>query len=145
MLLSKSQLHHLIADVQNKDPLAVQKAVRFIAGESLGMWHNRARAKLCRHFKRNPPGTEQQAMLVDCIAQRLGEGRFYEQFKDQLAMAVSFSPDKMAEAAEIAMKSDRRYIRKYGKWLQHRLAYFHSSQKTRGNNGIDRNSNDAAC
>ena len=116
------ELHGFIAEVKNGEQTSVSKAVDFVIAESLGMWHNRARAKLCRHFKNHPPTPDQQTRLVESIAKRLITGRFYEQFKDQLAMAIRFCPARMSDAAAAASQSERPYVQKYAEWVQHRVA-----------------------
>ncbi len=85
------------------------------------MWHNRARAKLCRYFKNHPPCDDDRMRMVDAINNRLIQGRFSEQFKDQLSMAIRFDPDRMAEAVSVASSSDRGYIRRYAGWVRHAL------------------------
>ena len=115
--LTKPELHLLIDEVKCGDADAVARAVEFVTAESFGMWHNRARAKLCRYFKNHPPSDDKCRSLVDAIESRLIEGRFYEQFKDQLAMAIRFDPDRMAEAAAVASRSERAYVRRYADWL----------------------------
>lgn len=119
--LTKPELHSLIEDVKRGDTEAATRAVAFVTAESFGMWHNRARAKLCRYFKNHPPSDEQCNSMVDAIASRLIDGRFYEQFKDQLSMAIRFAPDRMAETANAASRSDKNYIRKYAAWVRHAL------------------------
>ena len=119
--LSKGDLHDLIARVKNGDQLAIDKAIDFIVADSLGMWHNRARAKLCRHFKNATPDKEQQRRLVDRIKSRLINGDFHEQFKDQLGMATNFAPRELQQAANSALENEKRYIRKYAKWVLTRI------------------------
>ena len=109
--------------MKSGDEAAISRAVEFVALESLGMWHNRARAKLARHFKNHAPDAEQQTQMVDAIVDRLKTGRYYEQFKDQLAMAVRFRPNGLLLAADVAIKSDRSYIQKYAKWVQNRVGW----------------------
>ncbi|TWU17788.1 hypothetical protein Pla52o_50030 [Novipirellula galeiformis] len=116
--LTKSDLHSLIEDVKRGDTDAATRAVAFVTAESLGMWHNRARAKLCRYFKNHPPSDDQCKSMVDAIVNRLIDGRFYEQFKDQLSMAIRFAPARMAEAADVASCSNREYIRRYAAWVR---------------------------
>ncbi len=118
---TKPELHSLIEDVKRGDPDAATRAVAFVTAESFGMWHNRARAKLCRYFKNQPPSDNQCRSMVDAIINRLIDGRFYEQFKDQLSMAIRFAPDRMAEAAAVAPHSDKEYIRRYADWVRHAL------------------------
>ena len=97
--LSKGDLHDLIAKVKSRDLPSIARAIDFVTADSLGMWHNRARAKLCRYFKNEPPNNEQQRRLVETIEQRLVTGSFYEQFKDQLGLAAIFDPDQIKLAA----------------------------------------------
>ena len=127
--LSKHDLADLIANVKRGDESATSQAVTFVTAESFGLWHNRARAKLCRFFKNHPPSPDECGRLVNTIANRLLEGRFYEQFKDQLSMAIRFSPEVLAQSAAVAVGSDRDYIRRYGRWVQNVL----ESTDTRGN------------
>ncbi|WP_145304521.1 hypothetical protein [Crateriforma conspicua] len=119
--LTKTELHSLVAAVKLGDLEATSRAVEFVAAESFGMWHNRARAKLCRYFKNHPPTDDQSKRMVDAIIDRLIDGRFSEQFKDQLSMAIRFSPARMAEAATVASASDRNYIRRYADWVRQTL------------------------
>ena len=119
--LTKSDLHSLIDDVKRGDPDATSRATVFVAAESFGMWHNRARANLCRYFKNHPPSDGECKRMVDAIVNRLTDGRFSEQFKDQLSMAIRFDPDRMAEAVTIASSSERGYIRRYADWVRHAL------------------------
>ena len=119
--LTKSELHSLIAEVKLGDADAQARAVAFVTAESFGMWHNRARAKLCRYFKNHPPTESHCTSMVDAIERRLIDGRFYEQFKDQLSMAIRFAPDRMAVAAAVGSRSDKDYIRRYSAWTFHAI------------------------
>jgi hypothetical protein len=119
--LSKTDLECLIDDVKRGDEDAISRSIAFLTAESFGYWHNRARAKLCRHFKNNPPPSSDRDRLVDAIIGRLLGGYFYEQFFDQLSMAIRFAPDRLKRAASIANDSDREYIRRYGVRVQHAI------------------------
>ncbi|WP_039962531.1 hypothetical protein [Rhodopirellula europaea] len=119
--LTKSELHTLINDVKAGDQDAIARATAFVSAESFGMWHNRARAKLCRYFKNHPPSPDQCRRMVDAIINRLTDGRFSEQFKDQLSMAIRLAPDGMADAAALASGSERGYIRRYATWVRNTL------------------------
>ena len=118
---TKADLRSLIDDVKQGDADAISRAVVFVTAESLGMWHNRARAKLCRYFKNHPPSDGECEQMVGAIIHRLIEGRFSEQFKDQLSMAIRFDPQRLADAADVASGSDRSYVRRYGNWVRHVL------------------------
>lgn len=119
--LTTPELHALIDDVKRGDAEAASRAVVFVTAESFGMWHNRARAKLCRYFKNHPPSDDECRAMVDAIIGRLTEGRFSEQFKDQLSMAIRFDPHRIAEAVAVASRSDKEYIRRYADWVCHSL------------------------
>ena len=119
--LSKGELHDLIAATKAGDPDAIKQSVAFVTVESFGYWHNRARAKLCRHFKNHPPSQKQCDRMVGTIYGRLTTGNFHEQFRDQLSMAIRFNRDRMEEAANIALRSDREYIVRYGNRVIHAI------------------------
>ena len=119
--LSKTDLETMIAGVKRVDEDEIARAIVFFRAESFGYWHNRARAKLCRHFKNHPPSPAAQNEMIDAIISRLVDGRFYEQFKDQLRMAIRFSPSQMRDAAQIAANSSREYVRRYADWVEHTL------------------------
>lgn len=119
--LTKTELRSLVDDAKRGDADAATRAVVFVTAESFGMWHNRARAKLCRYFKNHPPSNCECNSMVDAIVGRLIDGRFSQQFKDQLSMAIRFDPDRMAEAITVASRSDKEYIRRYANWVGHAL------------------------
>lgn len=119
--LTANELHDLIDDTKAERPKAVRKAVSFVTTESFGYWHNRARAKLCRHFKNHPPQPNECDRMVAAVCGRLISGNFYEQFKDQLSMAIRFNCDRMASAANVAIKSEREYVRRYGHRVLHAI------------------------
>ena len=119
--LTAGQLHDLIDDTKAGDSDAIRHAIEFILVESFGYWHNRARAKLCRYFKSHPPSPQQCNRLVAAICGRLISGNFYEQFKDQLSMAIRFNPDRMRKCGQTALKSDRDYVVRYGHRVLHAI------------------------
>lgn len=120
--LTAVQLHDLIDDTKAGSDDAIRQSVAFVIAESFGYWHNRARAKLCRHFKNHPPTPKQRDRMVDAICGRLIAGNFFEQFKDQLSMAIRFNRDRMEESAKIAINSDREYIVRYGNRVLHAIS-----------------------
>lgn len=119
--LTKPDLDALICDVKRGNADARRRAVDFVTAESFGLWHNRARAKLCRHFKNHPPTEEERGRMVDAVTARLIDGRFFEQFRDQLSMAIRFAPERMADVADVASRSDREYVRRYAERVRHVL------------------------
>ena len=119
--LTKGDLHDLIDATKSGCSDAIKTSVAFVTTESFGYWHNRARAKLCRYFKNHPPLPKQCDRMVDAICGRLISGNFYEQFRDQLSMAIRFNCDRMQDSANIALKSDREYIVRYGNRVLHAI------------------------
>ncbi|WP_338440821.1 hypothetical protein VZG28_07155 [Synechococcus elongatus IITB4] len=119
--LTKIDLYQLIEEVKAGNSDAIVKATLFVAHESFGLWHNRARAKLCRHFKNHPPARENCDQMIDAVIQRLIDGRFSEQFIDQLSMAIRLDPKRMQAAAIAALTSEKVYVRRYGERVIHIL------------------------
>ncbi|WP_238154170.1 hypothetical protein [Synechococcus elongatus] len=118
--LTKNDLHQLIEEVKTGNRDAVSKAALFVAHESFGLWHNRARAKLCRHFKNHPPAeVEEQNRMIAAIIQQLIDGCFSEQFMDQLSMAIRLDPKQMQVAAIAALTSPKAYVRRYAERTLH--------------------------
>ena len=66
--------------------------------------------------------------MVDAIVYRLIDGRFTEQFSDQLSMAIRFAPDQLANAAAVASQSEKEYIRRYANGVLQVLDSFPKSQ-----------------
>ena len=83
------------------------------------LWHNRARAKICRNLKNHPPDSTLRSQLVGVIIDRLRTGRFYEQFSDQLAMAIRFDAQRMKTAAERLLDHKKDYVRRYARRVLH--------------------------
>ncbi len=119
--LTKFDLCTLIEEVKRGDTTARERAVCFVNSESFGIWHNRARAKLCRHFKNHPPMDNERDQMVKVVVGRLISGRFAQQFKDQLSMAIRFAPSQLQQAALVAQGSDREYVRNYSAWVLRKL------------------------
>ena len=126
--LSKGDLRSLVADTKTGDMSAVGRSVEFVIHESFGNWHNRARAKLCRFFKNHPPDEDECARMVDAVCTRLITGKFYEQFNDQLSMAIRFDCERMTKTAFVAANSERDYIRRYGARVLHAIDSIPSSE-----------------
>ncbi|MEO0574350.1 MAG: hypothetical protein AAF004_02720 [Pseudomonadota bacterium] len=51
------------------------------------------------------------------ILTRLKTGDFAEQFKDQLKLSLFLDRKKTLSAGEIALNSDKDYVRRYAQWL----------------------------
>ena len=125
------QLHDLIDETKSGSTDAIRQSVEFVIAESFGYWHNRARAKLCRHFKNHRPKPAQCDRMVTAIIGRLISGNFYEQFRDQLSMAIRFDSKRMKDSAAIAIESDREYIRRYGNRVLHSITSIPDSENAR--------------
>ena len=134
--IGRSELHELISAVKQGDADAQSRAVVFVTMESFGMWHNRTRAKLCRYFKNHPPDEQARRRLVDSVIARLLAGNFSEQFKDQLAMAIRFDRDRLAEAATLVAHSQKPYVRRYASWIQQKLATSNPSAAASPSKGV---------
>jgi hypothetical protein len=118
----KTQLHKLIERVKQNHADAIDEAVAFCLAESRGLWHGRARAKICRNLKARNIPREFKDLLVEEICTRLTTGNFSEQFKDQLAMAIRFRPKEMQSCAQQAACSDKLYVQQYAKWVINKIA-----------------------
>ena len=92
--LTKSQLHNLIDETKVCNLEAIGQSVAFVLTESFGYWHNRARAKLCRHFKNQRPSPQRSDKMVDAVCGCLLSGNFYEQFTHQVSKAIRFNPKR---------------------------------------------------
>jgi hypothetical protein len=96
--------------------------VNFICQESRGHWHNRARALMCRRLKHCTIYKWQRQLLVDCILGRLHEGRFTEQFRDQLRLALHLDRPACLRAATESLSAPKWYARHLAAWLLARAA-----------------------
>jgi hypothetical protein len=121
-LLDKGDLYDLATKLLVNDRDAISKCVEFVLADTKGLWHGRARAKMCRRLKHCELSKEQQAQLVDRIISRLCSGDFAEQFNDQLRFALSVDPQRVFEAALNNLSgSPKGHVRRYSTWvLEHR-------------------------
>ena len=117
----KFDLDELIARLKAGDPDAIYECVAFTLAESFGIWHNRARAKMCRNLKSRLTDPTLRSRLVDVIIERLRSGRFPEQFKDQLTMAIRFDLNRMCSEATRLQFDGTDYIRRYAVWVLHAI------------------------
>lgn len=102
--------------LRHQAPDVVDLCVRFFLAESRGVSDGRIRALLARRFKHCQLGRTHRDQLVACIARRLIEGDFSEQFKDQLRLALHL--DRQAILAAAAGCAHRRsYVRQYALWV----------------------------
>jgi hypothetical protein len=88
LTLTKLGLRDLADRLLLDDPEAVETCVRFVEAETVGNWHGRARAMMCRRLKHCTLSASQCQGLVFCITERLRSGHFSEQFWDQLGLSL---------------------------------------------------------
>lgn len=117
----KQALDRLADELSTCAPSAVEECLSFFAAESRGHWHNRARAKMARRLKHCQLGAAHRQQIVEVIERRLVEGRFTEQFKDQLRLLLHLDPAAARRASAAAIHSAVPYIRRYGEWLAARV------------------------
>lgn len=115
--LEKSNLQSLIEKLKSGDSLAITPAVNFFVDESRGIWHCRARAKICRYLKNAELAEETKDLLTATVVRRLTTGNFSEQFKDQLSMAIRFRPEHLNDVAIGLLDSNRDYVKRYASWI----------------------------
>lgn len=114
-------LKDLVSAVRSQNEEAIAVAVVFLESNSLGLWHNRARAALCRQFKRSPPNRGARIRIANAIAGKLLTGRIDEQFKDQLRFTILHAPDIVRLVCYQAAESEMNYVRQYASWTLDRL------------------------
>lgn len=119
---TKRELMRLADRLLEADFLAIEWCVAFIEAESYGLWHGRARAKMSRRLKHVSLSKQQRSRLVQAILNRLVTGRFSEQFKDQLQLALQFNPKLSRTIALECQNSEKDYIRRYAEWALTRKA-----------------------
>ncbi len=99
------------------DSSAIATCVDFIEAETKGIWHGRARSKMCRRLKHCKLSASQRARLFSCITQRLQTGHFSEQFRDQLHLALHIDAKRTFDIASACAHDHRDYIRRHAEWL----------------------------
>ena len=115
--LNKIQLHHLADGLLLGDQSAIQSCIQFIQAESRGIWHGRARAKMCRRLKHIDLPSHLRSQLVQCITRRLTKGVFSEQFKDQLRLAMVLDSHYLIRAAEQSINSEMAHVARLSSWV----------------------------
>jgi hypothetical protein len=131
--LTKCELHGLADGLLAPEPWIIERCVEFVLADTLGVWHGRARAMMCRRLKHCDLGRTHRAALLGCILGRLADGSFSEQFKDQLRLALYLDPVQTYKVA-LASMSDRKakhHARRYAAWaLSHQGVPNALSQET---------------
>jgi len=112
-LISKTDLRSLADGLILEDPLSIDRCVDFVISETKGLWHNRARAMMCRRLKHCTLGRKQRTQLVRAISTRLASGEFSEQFKDQLRLAMRLDMEATLATAKKVLESNKSYPKSY--------------------------------
>jgi hypothetical protein len=114
--LSKVELHALADGLLKPEPSIVDRCIEFVLAETQGLWHGRARAKMCRRLKHCTLGLTHRTQLLSCIIGRLSNGSFSEQFKDQLRLAMHLDLPKVIAASRDGLTSQKPYVKRYAEW-----------------------------
>ena len=117
----KNELAELIEQLKAGNLLAVERCIDFFLAETRGLWHGRARAKICRNLKNLPLDKRTKDRLVATIVRRLETGNFSEQFKDQLTMAIRFRPCWLHDSATQLLGSPKGYVQRYASWVLNKI------------------------
>ena len=117
VFLSKTDLHFLADGLILKNQWSIDRCVDFVIAETKGVWHGRARAMMCRRLKHCALGRKQRAQLVEAISERLVSGEFFQQFKDQLRLAIRLDMETTSAAARKTLKSSKSYAVRYAQWV----------------------------
>ena len=116
--LDKGDLYDLADGLVSKEVGAIEKCVEFILADTKGLWHGRARAKMCRRLKHCEINPEQRQKLVTCITDRLASGSFSEQYYDQLRLAMHLDQKRTFEVAHKCLTSaSKEHVRRFAKWV----------------------------
>lgn len=96
---------------------AVEECVCFTEGDSMGIWHGSARAMMSRRLKHCKLTPGQRSRLVRAILARLVSGRFSEQFKDQIRLALHLDCESVFRTAAACKETGPEHVRRYAKWI----------------------------
>jgi len=117
MKIEKQDLHRLADRLRNADRDTVESCIRFVESESEGIWHGRARAMMCRRFKHIELPKEDADRLVVSILRQFEDGRFAEQFRDLLRLALKLDLDATNDVARRLAEDSRSYVRRQAEWI----------------------------
>lgn len=117
--LSKVQVRALADALPGAQADAIETCVQFVCTETGtgNVWHGRGRAMLCRRLKHVPLAQHQRDQLVACILHRLATGRFSEQFRDQLRLALHLDRGKTLAVAQRALGVGKPHVTRYARWV----------------------------
>jgi hypothetical protein len=120
--MSKVEVQALADDLRAGSIEAIEKSVRFVCAETVGLWHGRGRAMMCRRMKHLELARSHRDHLVSVIVERLASGRFSEQFRDQLRLAMHLSEEETFAVARRALKSEKDHVRRFARWVMSHAA-----------------------
>jgi hypothetical protein len=115
--MSKVEVRALADSLLGGEPAMIEKCVRFVCAETVSLWHGRGRAMMCRRLKHLHLAQDQKDRLLACILDRLASGRFSEQFKDQLRLALHLDPEGTFAGAKRALLAAKPHVKRYAAWV----------------------------
>ncbi|HEY0734663.1 MAG TPA: hypothetical protein VGD69_07130 [Herpetosiphonaceae bacterium] len=115
--LHKQELHQLADRLLSDEPEAIELCVAFIEADTPGTWHGRARAMMARRLKHCTLSPQQQTRLIEAILGRLVDGRFAEQFKDQIRLVLHLDAPEAFTIARSCLDHPKEYVRRYAAWI----------------------------
>jgi len=117
--LSKPELYRLADGLLQPEPWVIERCVEFVCSETQGLWHGRARAMMCRRLKHCAFGRKHRTALLACILDRLANGTFSEQFKDQLRLAIHLDSQQTLKVAHncVANSKTKSHAKRYAEWV----------------------------
>ena len=115
--LTKQKLMSLADGLIIANPQSIGSCIDFIETDTRGVWHNRARAIMCRRLKHVELSAIDSDRVVKAILGKLKSGDFSEQFRDMLKLAAVLDPTTTQETAESLLCDKREFVRREAKWI----------------------------
>lgn len=116
-LRSKQELRALADLMVEQESVTIDCCVEFVVAETKGNGHGRVKALMCRRLKHCTLSRTSQTKLLVCILQRLQSGKFSEQFKDQLRLAMHLDLKQTSATCVRAASSEFTHVRRYAEWV----------------------------
>ncbi len=115
--MTKYELLALAQRLREGDGDARARCVRFLELSSEGVGHGRVRALLARRLKHEALAQGERESLVEAVLARLVAGRFAEQFRDQLRLALALDRDRTRRLAAACLEDPRAFVREMAEWV----------------------------
>lgn len=115
--LSKVAVRALADSLREADPDDVERCVAFVCAETVNLWHGRGRAMMCRRLKHVVLTQEQQSRLLEAVLGRLSSGKFSEQFRDQLRLALHLDAERSLMLARHELTNAKPHVRRFASWI----------------------------